>query len=58
MRSTHAKDFIFKAQDAAEGIEDEDVRREAKKLLACARSDLEQLSDLLYYNPSPKTTPY
>jgi len=42
-----AKDKIFKAQDALYYFTDDELRRKAKKLLDCARSDLEELDNLL-----------
>jgi hypothetical protein len=42
-----AKDKIFRSQDAAELLEDDDIGRRVRKLLDCARADLEQLDRLL-----------
>lgn len=47
-----AKGRIFRAQDAAEEIEDDERRRKARKLLATARVTLERVDDLLRWGES------
>lgn len=44
-----AKEKVFQAQDAADRIENDDVRRAARKLLDRARADLEAIDRLLRY---------
>jgi hypothetical protein len=47
VRNAVAKDGVFKAQDAAELIEDDEVRFEVKRSLSRARGEMEHADRLL-----------